>query len=105
MSAITQPLRRPINGAFHGQPAWRADIGAFEYGSVMPAIAVSPSGTNGLNVLGSGNAGQPCRLLSSPDLTSWAPIATNQIGSDGTVLFYDTCAPGVACRFHRLVMP
>jgi hypothetical protein len=82
-----------------------ADIGAFEYGSVMPAIAVSRAGAAGLNILGSGNAGQPCRLLSSPDLTSWASIATSQIGTNGTVLFYDNYAPGSACRFYRLVMP
>jgi hypothetical protein len=82
-----------------------ADIGAFEYGSVMPAIAVSQSGATGLNILGSGNAGRTCWLLSSPDLSSWVPIATNQIGGDGTVLFYDTCAPGGTCRFYRLVMP
>jgi hypothetical protein len=71
----------------------------------MPAIAVSRAGATGLNLLGSGNAGQPCRLLSSPDLTSWASIATNQIGTNGTVLFYDNYAPGSACRFYRLVMP
>jgi hypothetical protein len=82
-----------------------ADIGAFEYGSVMPTLSVSRAGANGLNILGSGNAGQFCRLLSSPDLLSWLPLATNQIGSDGTTLFYDTCAPGSACRFYRLVMP
>jgi len=72
---------------------------------VMPTLAISLSGTNGLNIVGSGNAGQPCRLLSSPDMSTWLPIATNQIGSDGTVLFYDTCAPGGACRYYRLVMP
>jgi hypothetical protein len=82
-----------------------ADIGAFEYGSVMPTIAVSRSGTPGLNLLGSGNAGQSCRLLSSPDLSSWVPMATNQFGTNGTVLFYDNYAPGSACRFYRLVMP
>jgi hypothetical protein len=82
-----------------------ADIGAFEYGSVMPTIAISRSGATGLNILGTGNAGQFCRLLSSPDLRNWAPIATNQTESDGTVLFYDTCAPGSTCRFYRLVMP
>jgi hypothetical protein len=82
-----------------------ADIGAFEYGSMMPAIAVSRSGATGLNIMGSGNAGQPCRLLSSPDLTSWASIATDQIGSDGTVVFHATCVSGGACRFYRLVMP
>ncbi len=71
----------------------------------MPAIAVSRSGASGLNILGSGNAGQPCRLLSSTDLSSWVPVATNCIGSDGTILFHDNCAPGGACRFYLLVMP
>ena len=66
-----------------------ADIGAFEYGSVMPTIAVSRSGATGLNILGTGNAGRSCRLLASTDLLSWVPVATNQIGSDGTILFYD----------------
>ena len=82
-----------------------ADLGAYEYGSVMPQLSISRSGTNGLNLLGSGNGGQSCRLLSSLDLSNWIPIATNLIGSDGTVLFYDTCAPAGACRFYRLVMP
>jgi hypothetical protein len=81
------------------------DIGAFEYDSVMPTIAVSRSGATGLNILASGNAGGSCRLLSSPDLSSWLPLVTNQIGSDGTVLFYDTYPPGGVCRFYRLVMP
>ncbi len=82
-----------------------ADIGAFEYGSMMPIIAVSRSGATGLNILGRGNAGQSCRLLSSTDLSSWVPMATNQIGANGTVLFYDNYASGSACRFYRLVMP
>ena len=82
-----------------------ADIGAFEYGSVMPTVAISGSGATGLNLVASGNANQPCRLLSSTDLLSWVAIATNPIGSNGTVLFYVTCAPGSACRFYRLVMP
>jgi hypothetical protein len=71
----------------------------------VPTIAVNRSGATGLNILGSGNAGKSCRLLSSPDLSSWVPIATNQIGTNGTVLFYDTCPSDSACRFYRLVMP
>ena len=51
----------------------------------MPTLATSRSGATGLNILASGNAGQSCRLLASPDLLSWLPLATNQIGSDGTV--------------------
>ena len=48
--------------------ALAADIGAFEYGSLMPALTISTSDVNGLSILGNGNAGQPCRLLSSMDL-------------------------------------
>ena len=82
-----------------------SDIGAFEFGSVMPSLAVSRTGATGLNILGSGNTGQSCRLLWSTDLSSWVPMATNCVGSDGTILFHDNCAPGGACRFYRLVMP
>jgi hypothetical protein len=82
-----------------------ADIGAFAYGSVMPTIAVNRFGATGLNISGSGNAGQSCRLLSSPDLTSWASLATNQIGTNGTTPFYDNYALGDACRFYGLLMP
>jgi hypothetical protein len=82
-----------------------ADIGAFEYGSVMPAIAISRSGAENLNILGSGNANQWCRLLCSSNLSDWTPVATNQFGSDGTYLFHDDYPPGRACRFYRLVMP
>jgi len=71
----------------------------------MPTIAVSRSGTTGLNILGTGNAGQSCWLLSSQDLSDWVPMATNQFGTNGTVLFYDNYAPGSGCRFYRLVMP
>jgi hypothetical protein len=81
-----------------------ADLGAFEYGSVMPTVAVSRSGATGLNILGSGNSGQTCRLLTSLDLLNWVPIATNTIGGDGTILFNVNCAPGGGCRFYRLVM-
>jgi len=82
-----------------------ADIGAFEYGSVMPTLAISRSGPSGLNIVGTGNAGQSCRLLAGTNLSSWIPIATNQIGANGTILYYDNCPPGSACRFYRLVMP
>jgi hypothetical protein len=88
------------------RPAGRAaDIGAFEYGSVMSPIAVSRFGATGLSIVAIGNAGQSCRLLSSADLLSWVPIATNQIGTNGTILFNLNYSPGSACRFYRLVMP
>ena len=82
-----------------------ADIGAFEYGAMIPFLAISRSGESGVDILAHGNALRSCRLLTSIDLVNWAPIATNEISSDGTALFYDTCHPGSACRFYRLVMP
>jgi hypothetical protein len=88
------------------RPAGAAlDIGAFEYGSVMPMLLISHSGAAGLNILGSGNAGQWCRLLSSSNLLDWTPVATNQLGSDGTYLFPENCAAGGARRFYRMLMP
>jgi hypothetical protein len=88
------------------RPAGRAaDIGAFEYGSVMSPIAVTRSGATSLSIVATGNAGRSCRLLSSTDLSSWVPLSTNQVGSDGTILFNLNCPPGTANRFYRLVMP
>jgi len=87
------------------RPAGAApDIGAYEYGSVMPTLTISGSFEAGLNIIGGGNTGRVCRLLISVDLSQWTSVATNQIGSDGTVLFKDNCGTGT-CRFFRLVMP
>lgn len=82
-----------------------ADIGAFEFNSVLPAIAISPAGGTGLTLLGSGNAGGGCRLLTSTDLINWTPIATNQIGTNGTIQFHEDRPPGDPRRFYCLVMP
>jgi hypothetical protein len=87
------------------RPAGAAsDIGAFEFGSVMPTLTIiSPGGTS-LTLVASGNAGQSCRLLTSADLVEWVSVATNQFGSTGTALFQDHSAAG-ACQFYRLAMP
>jgi hypothetical protein len=80
------------------------DIGAFEYG--LPAVLrVSGSQGTGLDLLVSAYPGLPCRLLTSISFSNWLPMATNQIGSDGTVLFHDDWVPSGACRLYRLVMP
>ncbi len=81
-----------------------ADIGAFEW--CYPSILrLGPPQAATITIQAFGTNGQACRLLSSMDLSNWVPLATNQIGSDGTVLFYDTCAPGSTGRYYRLVMP
>jgi hypothetical protein len=82
-----------------------ADIGAFEYGSVLPALTINGSAQSGLELFGSGNAGQFCRLLASTDLSRWIPISTNQFGANGAVVFHDSSGYDAACRFYRLTMP
>jgi hypothetical protein len=81
-----------------------ADIGAYEL-CYPPILLISAPQAGAIRIQAYGTNGQACRLLSSPDLSSWIPRATNQIGSDGTLLFNVNCAPGSACRFYRLVMP
>ncbi len=87
------------------RPAGAAsDIGAYEL--CYPRILrITPPQAGSITIQAFGANGQACRLLWSPDLSDWVPLATNQIGGDGTVLFYDEYAPGAACRFYRLVMP
>ena len=81
-----------------------ADIGAYEL--CYPAmLRISVPQAGAISIQAYGTSGQACRLLASTNLSSWAPLATNQIGGDGTILFNVNYAPGNACRFYRLVMP
>ncbi len=82
-----------------------ADIGACEYGSMLPVLSIASSGGSQLNILVRGNSNQWCRLLASSNLSNWIPVATSQIGADGTVLLHDSVGAGPSCRFYRAVMP
>jgi hypothetical protein len=82
-----------------------ADIGAFEYGSVMPTLNLSQSSATALDLLVRGNSNQWCRVLTSTNLRDWICVATNQIGGEGTLLLHDSCASGKACMYYRLIMP
>jgi hypothetical protein len=79
-----------------------ADIGAFEF---WPTLQARQAGSGGIDVLATGISGQTCWLLASSNYSNWRPIATNQIGSDGTCLFHDDCASGGVCQFYRLLIP
>jgi hypothetical protein len=79
-----------------------ADIGAFEYGSMLPVLSIARSGASLFDILAQGNSNQWCRLLASSNLSSWVPIATNQIGADGTVHF--SCDGSARRGFYRVVM-
>ena len=89
-------IARPVGPA--------SDIGAFEYG--LPAVLhISGSQGTGLDILVSAYPGLSCRLLASSSLSNWMPMAANQLGTNGTVLFHDDCTPGEASRFYRVVTP
>jgi hypothetical protein len=80
------------------------DIGAYEL-CYPPILRISAPQAGAISIQAYGTNGQACRLLASTNLSSWAPLATNQIGSGGTILFNVNCPPGSACRYYRLVMP
>ena len=79
------------------------EIGAFEYGSMMPVLNIARSGPGLFDILVKGNSNQWCRLLPSSNFSSWLPIATNQIGPDGTV--HISCDGSARRSFYRVVMP
>jgi hypothetical protein len=82
-----------------------ADIGAFEFGSILPALTIGRSGANQLNILVQGNSNQWCRILASSNLSTWFTVATSQINSNGILLFYDNLTPGAVSQFYRVAMP
>jgi hypothetical protein len=86
------------------RPAGSApDIGAYEYGSMLPVLSIACSGPSLVDILVQGNSNQWCRLLASSNLSFWSPIATNQIGADGTV--HLSCDGSADRSFYRVVMP
>jgi len=82
-----------------------ADIGAFEYGSTLPALAISQSGKTGMVLRALGDAGQSCRLFRSTDLSNWVSFITNPISADGTMVYFDAFVPGIQRRFYRSTIP
>jgi hypothetical protein len=82
-----------------------ADIGAFEYGSMLPVLSIEPPSGNVLSVLVQGNSNQWCRLQVSSNLFEWIPLATNQIGPNGILIFQANHNLVEATRFYRVAMP
>lgn len=101
------PLAAPLTDQRgYPRPSGMApDIGAFEYGSVLPGLNITLAGPASIDLLGTGNPSQSCRLLGSSDLSNWSPMATNHFGVDGKVLFHIECDYGIAVQFYRLVTP
>ncbi len=80
----------------------RADIGAYEYGAPAYLRLSLPSG-GGVDILVLGVRGQACWLQRSPNLADWLPVATNQVGLDGTVLIHT--GGGLSTQFYRVALP
>jgi hypothetical protein len=81
------------------------DIGAYEYG-LPPVLRISGSQETGLDIVVSAYPGKAFRLLASPSsLSNWIPIATNQIGTNGTLLLHEAWANSGIGQFYRVVMP
>jgi hypothetical protein len=59
----------------------------------------------GLDLQGTGSAGQSCRLLVSFDLSEWSAMATSQFGQDGKVQFHNEGGVASGGRLYRLVVP
>jgi hypothetical protein len=96
----------PADQRGYPRPAGRAaDIGAVEYGSVMPVVTIGALGAGSLEILVMGNAGQSCCLLQSSNLVDWEGVATNQIGANGLLPFQLTQDPRGACRLYRVAVP
>jgi len=81
-----------------------ADIGAYEL-SYSAILRISGSQETGLDIVVSGKPGQAFRLLASSSFSNWIPIATNQIGTNGTVLFHEAWASSGTGQFYRVVLP
>lgn len=81
-----------------------ADIGAFEYGSMLPLLSISRTSATTGTILATGNATTTCRLLASTNLTDWQCVVTNQFGTDGKVSFTVNCTAPTR-QFYRVASP
>lgn len=81
-----------------------ADIGAYEYGS-LPMLHITAPTAGAVDILLREVVVPSCRLLTSTNLANWLPLATHQIGADGTALFHVPVGTGNAQRFYRVALP
>jgi hypothetical protein len=90
-----------------GQPrpvGLAADIGAYEYGTT-PQLRIGLPQPSTVEVRLSDASGPSCRWFTSTGFTDWQCVATNPIGTNGTVLFQDNCGTGETRRFYRVAVP
>jgi hypothetical protein len=84
------------------RPKGAPDIGAFEYNSTpVPTLQINFALSGGLDIFASGATGQNCVLLTSANLSTWLPLATNLPGPDGLTFYHDGTWTAQAVRFYR----
>lgn len=81
-----------------------ADIGAYEF-CYLPVLRATLAPVDIINVTLFTTNSLTCRLFTSPDLADWQCVATNEIGTNGTVMFQDNCGTGETQRFYRVAVP
>jgi pectate lyase len=85
------------------------DLGAFEYGSTVPTLAMSRAGTNVVFTGGTGPAGGTDYLIATTNLSlptpQWPRLATNKFDLTGSCAITNGISPGEPQRFFRISLP
>jgi len=85
------------------------DLGAFEYGSQLPALALARTGTNLIFAGSGGPAGGTNYLIATTNLTlppsQWLRTATNKFDSAGHYTITNSSNPALLQRFYRISLP
>ena len=85
------------------------DLGAFEYGSQLPTLAIAGAGTNLVFTSNHGPAGGTNYLLATidlaPALAQWSRIATNQFDLSGNCAFTNALSADLPQQFYRVGLP
>jgi len=85
------------------------DLGAFEYGSRLPTLALTPSGANLILAGGNGPAGGTNFLVATTNLAlpeaQWPRVATNQFDLTGNCAITNVVDASQPQLFYRIGLP
>jgi len=85
------------------------DLGAFEYGSQLPALALTCTGTNLVFTSSNGPAGGTNYLLGTanlaPAISQWTRIATNKFDVSGNCAITYALPVDLPQQFYRIALP
>ena len=87
----------------------RPDLGAFEYGSQLPALKMSLAGTNLIFTSTNGPAGGTNFLVATTNLalpvSQWPRVATNKFDLSGNSIVTNLVPAGLSQKFYRVSLP